>query len=109
MQIVKKWQPVPVEAASLTYLNYNAYLIGGINYNAVKDVAALSFKNIDSSNLDDILPCWKKINVKLNLLNESSNPQGVFGHSSCAYKDYIYSLGGAFMYDQKRQIREFSN
>ena len=35
----KNWTPAPRECATLTFVNYSAYLIGGLHYDVAKDVA----------------------------------------------------------------------
>ena len=34
-----KWTPAPRECASLTFVNYSAFLLGGLNYDVSKDIA----------------------------------------------------------------------
>ena len=34
-----KWTPAPRECATLTFVNYSAYLLGGLNFDVNKEVA----------------------------------------------------------------------
>ena len=34
-----KWTPAPRECASLTFVDYSAFLLGGLNYDVSKDIA----------------------------------------------------------------------
>lgn len=38
---LSNWQPAPRECATLTSMNYRAYLLGGLNYDANREVAEL--------------------------------------------------------------------
>ena len=55
-----------------------------------------------------VIPKWTKLNVS-GATNDIELPKPVYGHTSCAYKDNIYTFGGSFMYDKKRMIRESTN
>lgn len=46
----KNWTPAPRECATLTFVNYSAYLLGGLHYDVAKDVAQL---NVPRSEIDD--------------------------------------------------------
>ena len=40
------WQPAPRECATLTTINNRAFLVGGLNYEANREVAQLRFQGI---------------------------------------------------------------
>jgi len=98
----KKWTPAPRNDATLTYLNYTAYLIGGMNYQVQPEISAFNLRNMEKNSLDMILPMWHRLRVNDMTSDQNNPPQPTFGHTSCAYKDFIYSFGGCFMYDKKR-------
>jgi hypothetical protein len=61
---VSNWQPAPRECASLTSVNHRAYLLGGLNYDANKEVAQLRVRGLESDYIDDNEPEWKNINYE---------------------------------------------
>jgi hypothetical protein len=42
------WCPAPRECATLTSINHRAYLLGGLNYDANKEVAMLRVRGLES-------------------------------------------------------------
>jgi len=40
--------PAPREAATITTVNHRAYLIGGMNYDANREIAQLRIKGLES-------------------------------------------------------------
>lgn len=89
----QNWIPAPREYSTLTFCNRRCYLIGGLNYDANKEVAQMI--------LSDQQTQWRNMQP---YSNEKVN--GRCRHSSCAYNDLIYTFGGCFMYNKKRQVRE---
>lgn len=104
----EKWKPAPREDATLTQLNFGAYLTGGMNYKVSSEISHLIMRNVDKKHIDTLLPIWKPCEFK-KLKTEADDPKPVYGHSSVSYNDKIYIFGGAFMYDKKRQFRECTN
>ena len=43
-----KWTPAPRECATLTFVNYSAFLLGGLNYDVSKDVAQLNLSRFEA-------------------------------------------------------------
>jgi hypothetical protein len=58
---VHGWQPAPRECASMTAVNHRAYLMGGLNYDANKEVAQLRVRGLESDYIEDNEPEWKNI------------------------------------------------
>ena len=87
------WNPAPREYSTLTYCNRRVYLIGGLNYDCNSEVAQLK--------MDTSLAKWT--NMPYTTMEKIN---GRCRHSSCAYQDKIYTFGGCFMFNRKRQIRE---
>lgn len=47
-----KWSPAPRECASLTFVNYSAFLLGGLNYDVSKEVAQLNLSRFESDDYE---------------------------------------------------------
>jgi hypothetical protein len=58
------WTPAPRECASLTVINHRAYLMGGLNYDANKEVAQLRVRGLECDLIEEIDPEWKNINYE---------------------------------------------
>ena len=87
------WNPAPREYSSLTYCNRRAYLIGGLNYDTNKEVGQLRMNDFSTE--------WRNVPFASN-----DKMVGRCRHTSCAYQDKIYTFGGSFMFNKKRQMRE---
>jgi hypothetical protein len=95
------WTPAPRECTSITEVNGFAYLIGGMNHDVIKDISRLKLKGLISNEIENVIPEWKHINY--------ITPKKILGrskHTSCSFEHKIYSFGGCFKYNTKRQIRE---
>ena len=99
-----KWTPAPRECATLTFVNYSAFLLGGLNFDVNKEVAQLNIRNLDSDEIENVRPNWNKIRYDSNEQN-----LGRCRHTSCTFDDKIFSFGGCFMFNKKRMIRECTN
>ena len=53
-----KWTPAPRECATLTFVNYSAFLLGGLNYDANREVAQLKLKGLEFDDIDSCEPDW---------------------------------------------------
>ena len=87
------WNPAPREGSTIVTSNFRSYLIGGLNFEAVKEIAEVTLNGEHVQ--------WKRIDYE--------NPEKVMprmNHSSILYKELIYIFGGCFMYNSKRMIRE---
>ena len=73
-------------------------MIGGQNFDTIKDVAELYIP--PSTNDDYPIAEWK--NVEFNASNSMERIMGRCRHSSCVYNGKIYSFGGSYMYNRKR-------
>ena len=60
------WLPAPRECASLTYVNHRTYLMGGLNYDANKEVGELKIIGADMNEMDYLDPEWKNIDYNFN-------------------------------------------
>ena len=100
-----KWTPAPRECATLTFVNYSAFLLGGLNYDVSKDIAQLNLTRMGDSDYEQEQnqPKWKNVEYTTNDLN-----LGRCRHTSVTYDDKIFSFGGCFMFNKKRMIRECS-
>jgi hypothetical protein len=78
--------------------------MGGLNYDANKEVAQLRVRGLESELIDETDSEWKNINYEF-----SESIQGRQSHSSCPYDDKIFTFGGCFMFNRKRQVRECTN
>jgi hypothetical protein len=58
------WCPAPRECASLTAINHRAYLMGGLNYDANKEVAQLRVRGLESDTIEETEPEWRNINYE---------------------------------------------
>lgn len=88
--------PAPRECATLTTIGYNMYLIGGLNFDTCREIICGKISG------DYVI--WERVPYV------SAEP--VLGrqcHSSVAYGSKIYTFGGCFMFNQKRQIRDLTN
>lgn len=63
----------------------------------------LKVPGCDYKEIEDVEPHWE--NMTGDQLAENL-PIGRCRHSSVAFQDKIYSFGGCYMYDKKRQVRE---
>jgi hypothetical protein len=91
-----KWLPAPRECATLTVCDFKMYLIGGLNFDACKEMieGRISGENI----------IWERIPY-----SSAENIQGRQCHTSICYNNKIYTFGGCFMFNRKRQLRECTN
>jgi len=101
---IYNWQPAPRECASLTAVNHRAYLLGGLNFDANREVAQLRIRGLEGEEIDNAEPEWKNIQY-----SSIEAIQGRQSHTSCAFDNKIYSFGGCFMFNRKRQVRECTN
>lgn len=60
-QELYNWQPAPRECASLTTIDNEGYLVGGLNYDVNKEVARLSISNLESSEIAYSKPSWHNV------------------------------------------------
>ena len=98
------WQPAPRECASLTTIQNKGFLIGGLNHDANREVAQLDIENLESEDIEVAKPKWSKVDYF------SHEPiQGRCRHTSCGYNNKIYTFGGCYKFNSKRQVRECSN
>lgn len=58
---VAGWQPAPRECATLTTINHRAYLLGGLNYDANREVGQLRVRGLESDAIEETEPEWKNI------------------------------------------------
>lgn len=91
-----KWLPAPRECATLTVCDYKMFLIGGINFDACKEMIE---GRISGENL-----LWERVSY-----TSTENIQGRQCHTSICYNNKIYTFGGCFMFNRKRQLRECTN
>lgn len=61
-----KWAPAPRECASLTFVNYSAFLLGGLNFDVSKEVAQLSLTNLETDDLDQVKQEWINVSYESN-------------------------------------------
>ena len=90
---VDKLNPAPREGATLTAMGMKGYLIGGLNYDAVRDIYKAQLINNDVK--------WTKVQYSIE--------EKIIGrtcHSSVPYNDKIFTFGGCFMFNHKRAVRE---
>lgn len=78
--------------------------MGGLNYDANKEVAQLRVRGLESDTIEETEPEWRNINYE-----STESIQGRQSHTSCPYDDKIYTFGGCFMFNRKRQVRECTN
>lgn len=91
-----KWMPAPRECSTLTTVGYNMYLMGGLNYDACKEIIRAKI------NGDMII--WERIPY-----SSTEVVQGRQCHTSVPFQSKIYTFGGCFMFNKKRQVRECTN
>ena len=84
-----KWLPAPRECATLTTVGFNMYLMGGLNYDACKEIICAKIAG------DKVI--WERIPY-----TSSEAVQGRQCHTSVAFSNKIYSFGGCFMFNKKR-------
>lgn len=96
MPFESKWQPAPRECATLTTCGYKMFLMGGLNFDACKEIVQAKV------NGDQVI--WERIPYK-----SSEQIQGRQCHTSCSYNNRVYVFGGCFMFNKKRQVRECTN
>jgi hypothetical protein len=72
------------------------YLIGGLNYDACKEIICAK---VNGENI-----IWERIPY-----TSTEVVQGRQCHTSVAFGSKIYTFGGCFMYNKKRQVRECTN
>lgn len=78
--------------------------MGGLNYETNKEVAQLKIKGLEGEEIEYNEPVWKNIDYQ-----SMDSINGRCRHTSCTYEDKIYTFGGCFMFNRKRQIRECTN
>ena len=83
------WVPAPRECATLTACGYKLYLIGGINYDAIKEV-------IQARIVGDHVQ-WEKVPY-----TSREQINGRQCHTSVTYNNKVYTFGGCFMYNKER-------
>lgn len=88
--------PAPRECASLVTVGYKMYLMGGLNFDACKEII------LAKVNGDSVI--WERIPY-----TSSEAVQGRQCHTSVAFNNKIYTFGGCFMFNKKRQVRECTN
>ena len=91
-----RWMPAPRECATMTTVGYKLYMIGGLNFDACKEVVRAQIIG-DSIN-------WERIPY-----TSTEMIQGRQCHTSVHYQNKIYTFGGCFMFNKKRQVRECTN
>jgi len=91
-----RWMPAPRECASLVTVGYKMYLMGGLNFDACKEII------LAKVNGDSVI--WERIPY-----TSSEAVQGRQCHTSVAFNNKIYTFGGCFMFNKKRQVRECTN
>ena len=62
-QSSKKWLPAPCEWPTLSAVNNRAYLIGGINFDASKEVACLKIGQLTNDNIDILSTEWASLSI----------------------------------------------
>jgi hypothetical protein len=92
--------PAPREQSTLTSLEANgrAILLGGVNYEKITEAAMVRSEKTLEIN-------WEQ----LDYAEQGKEIIGRIGHSSVCYGNKIYTFGGGFMYNRKRQMRECLN
>lgn len=103
-QELHNWQPAPRECASITAINNRGYLLGGLNFDANREIAELTVDGLQSVDVDDVQPQWH--NLDYHCVDQI---QGRCRHTSCGYNDKVYTFGGCFKFNSKRQVRECTN
>lgn len=84
-----KWLPAPRECATITTVGFKMYLMGGLNYDACREIICAKI------NGEQVI--WERIPYT------STEPvQGRQCHSAVAYNSRIYLFGGCFMFNKKR-------
>ena len=79
-------------------------MLGGLNYETNKEVGQLKIKGLETDEIEYCEPSWRNIDYQTG-----DSILGRCRHTSCVYEDKIYSFGGCFMFNRKRQIRECTN
>jgi len=75
-----------------------------MNFDANKEIARLNVKGLENEEVEYNEAEWKKIDY-----NSFESIGGRQNHSSVAYNDKVYTFGGCFMFNRKRQVRECTN
>jgi hypothetical protein len=89
------WQPAPRECASLTTCGNKAFLLGGLNFDANREVAELKIPQQQYFEIESLEPEWTKMELDEPL-------QGRCRHQAASFQDKIYTFGGCFMFNKKR-------
>eukprot|EP00347_Sterkiella_histriomuscorum_P001859 403370405 len=87
------WNPPPRESATLVSLNHRQYLIGGLNFEASRDISQLKVINEHVQ--------WAKFDYE-----SKERLEGRLQHTALTYQDKILIFGGSYPYNKKRQQRE---
>ena len=58
---LNNWQPAPRECATLTTVNNQGFLIGGLNFDANKEVAQLKLHGLQMDVIDNPIPEWRNM------------------------------------------------
>ena len=60
-QELYNWQPAPRECATITAINNRGYLVGGLNFDANREIAELTVDGLQSPDIDDVQPDWHNL------------------------------------------------
>ena len=55
---ITTWAPAPRECATLTTIRNRAYLVGGLNHDAPREVSMLKVPGCDVEEIEDLTPEW---------------------------------------------------
>jgi hypothetical protein len=57
------WQPAPRETATLTSIKNRAFLIGGLNFDANKEIGQLKIKGLEHLEIETNEPDWQNVDI----------------------------------------------
>jgi hypothetical protein len=101
-QSSKKWLPAPCEWPTLSAVNNRAYLIGGINFDASKEVACLKIGQLTNDNIDlisrKLIENLKKEDINAENQKYTLNPDPGSGYAYTPIRQYNWE-SSAIGYD----------
>lgn len=92
----KQWVPQPRESATLTSSGFNAYMIGGMNCEPIREIVKCRVMG------EQVI--WER-----SPFTSQEFIQGRQCHSTITYHNKLYIFGGCFQFNRKRQVRECTN
>lgn len=92
-----KWTPAPRECATVVTCDFRTFLIGGLNYEAIREITEAKVVGDHVS--------WERVPYTTG----TDTIKGRQCHTSVAYLNKIFTFGGCFMFNKKRQVRECTN